>query len=296
MKVLLATDGSQVAEEAAWLLSHLPHTEKLELTVLSVCYVKELHGSLAVVDWVKECVEKEKQRARQVCDQVAKMFEGANCAIEVVVADGHVGTSIIQEASARNVELIVLGSTGHSMLERMLLGSVSDFVVTHAACSVLVVRQTGIRNRHNGAIKVCIACDGSDACQFALSQLSRFEWKARTHFDLLSVVAIPFIYNDLPAANALADIRSPIEELMRQMQAELKDLSPEIKTHVLDASHVGNEIVRFAKENASDLIVVGDSGKGLINRVFSGSSSLGSVAKFVVRNSSSSVWVGRKPA
>ena len=33
MRVILATDGSQFAEEADWLLAHLPHSNKLELTV-----------------------------------------------------------------------------------------------------------------------------------------------------------------------------------------------------------------------------------------------------------------------
>ena len=38
-KVLLASDGSSYAEEAAWFLSHLPHNEKLELYVLTVVQV-----------------------------------------------------------------------------------------------------------------------------------------------------------------------------------------------------------------------------------------------------------------
>jgi len=36
MKVILATDGSQHAEEASWLLARLPHSDKLELTVVYV--------------------------------------------------------------------------------------------------------------------------------------------------------------------------------------------------------------------------------------------------------------------
>ncbi len=46
MKVILATDGSQHAEEAAWLLAHLPHADKHELTVV---YVSNTVGARSVV-------------------------------------------------------------------------------------------------------------------------------------------------------------------------------------------------------------------------------------------------------
>lgn len=47
---------------------------------------------------------------------------------------------IIRSADAENIDLIVLGSTGKSKLERMLVGSVVQGVMTNAKCSVLVVR------------------------------------------------------------------------------------------------------------------------------------------------------------
>ena len=47
---------------------------------------------------------------------------------------------IIRSADAENIDLIVLGSTGKSRLDRMLVGSVAQGVMTNAKCSVLVVR------------------------------------------------------------------------------------------------------------------------------------------------------------
>ena len=45
MKVILTTDGSQHAEEAARLLAHLPHSDKFELTVVYVSNTIRLQGS-----------------------------------------------------------------------------------------------------------------------------------------------------------------------------------------------------------------------------------------------------------
>ncbi|WP_148687577.1 universal stress protein [Candidatus Nitrosocosmicus hydrocola] len=47
---------------------------------------------------------------------------------------------IIKSADEEKVELIVLGSTGKSRLDRMLVGSVAQGVMTNAKCSVLLVR------------------------------------------------------------------------------------------------------------------------------------------------------------
>jgi nucleotide-binding universal stress UspA family protein len=50
---------------------------------------------------------------------------------------------IEQEAEARGVDLIALGTRGRSGLTRLLLGSVAERVLHHAPCPVLTVRQPG---------------------------------------------------------------------------------------------------------------------------------------------------------
>lgn len=49
---------------------------------------------------------------------------------------------ICDVAKQENCDLIVVGSHGYGLFDRMLMGSVSDYVVHHAHCAVLVVRQS----------------------------------------------------------------------------------------------------------------------------------------------------------
>ena len=56
------------------------------------------------------------------------------------VGSGDPAEAIITLAQDRNADLIVLGSRGHGRLAGLLLGSVAQKVVAHAACPVLVVR------------------------------------------------------------------------------------------------------------------------------------------------------------
>ena len=53
---------------------------------------------------------------------------------------GSPDSRIVETAEEIAADLVVVGSHGYSRWERLLLGSVSDSVVHHSPCSVLVVR------------------------------------------------------------------------------------------------------------------------------------------------------------
>jgi nucleotide-binding universal stress UspA family protein len=57
-----------------------------------------------------------------------------------LVWEGEPGEAIVSAAEAESADLIVVGSHGRGPMGRFLVGSVSDFIVRHASCPVLVVR------------------------------------------------------------------------------------------------------------------------------------------------------------
>lgn len=59
---------------------------------------------------------------------------------EFVVTRGLPAEEIVRVAGERNAELIVISTHGHAGIKHVLLGSVSERVVRHAPCAVLVVR------------------------------------------------------------------------------------------------------------------------------------------------------------
>ena len=60
--------------------------------------------------------------------------------IDATETESSIATEIIKKAKEYNADLIILGSTGKSKLERLLLGSVAQSVLTYAKCSVLIAR------------------------------------------------------------------------------------------------------------------------------------------------------------
>ena len=72
--------------------------------------------------------------------QAVRAARDAGVNAEFLVWEGDPGGSIAAAAEAENADIVVVGTRGRSGAERMLLGSVSDHVVRHAECPVLVVR------------------------------------------------------------------------------------------------------------------------------------------------------------
>ena len=63
------------------------------------------------------------------------------------VLDGSPQRVLIEKAAEWGADLIVTGSHGYGFWSRALLGSVSNSVVHHAPCSVLVVRTTAAETK-----------------------------------------------------------------------------------------------------------------------------------------------------
>ena len=72
--------------------------------------------------------------------QVQTLFDKDGVCYVSLREFGHPGAQIVRVAEREEADLIVLGSRGLNALESLLLGSVSEHVVHHAHCSVLVVR------------------------------------------------------------------------------------------------------------------------------------------------------------
>ena len=288
MKILLATDGSRFAENAAAFLAHLPHSQKLDLVILSVAETPLLHGSQEVVSWIKSNQEAEKKNCESACKSAAEMFTGANANVSWMTTEGHVAKRIVKCANDIDADLIVVGAKGHSLLSRVLLGSVSDFVARHADCSVLVVRHPVLGEKERKELSICVAHDFSAPAEFAATQIAEFDWRHNTQFRAVSVLPIPKSYIDLPIPFDTESVRRAAEESLDDFAESLEALSSDISTHVVEAEHTGECIVKFAERNETDLIVMGGTGHGLLDAF-----PLGGVSNFVLNHANCSVWIAR---
>jgi nucleotide-binding universal stress UspA family protein len=81
-------------------------------------------------------------RAREVLEaEVGKVRSAGGTVVEAHLIEGRIAPEIVALAEEIGAGLIVIGSRGHGGIRRALMGSVSDSVVRHAHCPVLVVRE-----------------------------------------------------------------------------------------------------------------------------------------------------------
>ena len=146
-KVLLATDGSSEAQLAASTAADLADATNSELHILSVARgnpdpVYQIHEASLRYETYEDALQAIKGEAQKVLDeQVQKIREAGGSVKEAHLRIGESrDQAIVHLADELGAGLIVMGSRGLGGMRRTLIGSVSDSVVRHAHCPVLIVR------------------------------------------------------------------------------------------------------------------------------------------------------------
>ena len=147
MKILFATDGAKQSEAASEMLRNLALSDGDEIKIVSVVDMAVPMAIDIYGGYLPDTGELEKtarENAAKILEHTEKkikaQFEGKNVTVSSEILFGSPESRIVETAEAIHPDLIVLGSHGYSRWERLLLGSVSDSVVHHAPCSVLIVR------------------------------------------------------------------------------------------------------------------------------------------------------------
>lgn len=141
LRVLFATDHSDFAERVAGKLPGLVEGKFAEIEVLSVVDPdsKDVAFARSSAAWDDLQTGLEGWAAEQN-EATAEKLSGLCDTYSLRVETGNARESIIERAEADGVDLIILGAQGRSALSRLLLGSVSSYVLSRAKCSVMIVR------------------------------------------------------------------------------------------------------------------------------------------------------------
>jgi nucleotide-binding universal stress UspA family protein len=135
-KILVGYDGSQHSESALELALALASVTDCTLEVLAVAQLPEPSakaGLQAVVNDAREHYQK-------VLGKIARAARENGIQLVTSVVVGHPAEQILRHAEQSHCDLIVVGRRGLSAFEKLLMGSVSERVLQHAPCPVLVTR------------------------------------------------------------------------------------------------------------------------------------------------------------
>lgn len=142
--ILLASDGSEHALKAAQAAAEIAKKFDADLTLLCVFDPPIQTSTIGPVPQVPIDPETMERYADEVLTAVerstGKVLDEAGVAYQSRCETGHPVDVIVNTAAREKADLIVMGSRGLGGLQSFLLGSVSDRVLHHAHCPVLIVK------------------------------------------------------------------------------------------------------------------------------------------------------------
>ena len=274
-KILLATDGSKDAELAATTALDLAKTTGSELHVVSVfpgpAYVHpyyETHFPDAAERLRREA---RKERQEMLDERVERIREAGGSVAQTHIREGETAAQIVALAEELEAGLIAIGSSERGGLRRALMGNVSDSVVRHAHCPVMVVRAQAVEF----PTKILVATDRSGEAKLAVTTAADL---AKSTNSELHIVHVGFErYRDEAQEELDTEVDLIRESGAQQIQAHLEFVIPD------------TAIIDLAEELGAGLIVMGSRGLGGVRRAL-----LGSNSDSVVRHAHCPVLVVRQ--
>ncbi|NUE02404.1 universal stress protein [Halorubraceae archaeon YAN] len=139
-RILIPTDGSEAAVEATAHALDLAKRHDASLDILNIVDHERL-GRMAPqlgADQIRDALTAEGERATAL---VADKADRAGIDTKTIVRDGIPADTIVEYAENEGIDVIVMGTTGRSGLDRLLLGSVAETVIQQTQIPVFLVKQ-----------------------------------------------------------------------------------------------------------------------------------------------------------
>lgn len=290
--ILVCCDGSEVSQQAAQMAATLVQKHPCRVTLL---YALNLRTAVPATigawegDAGPRALAHYRNRAHQVVEEPsAQFFTRAGIPYTWRVEIGHPVEKIREYAKQEAVDLIVLGMRGHSLWKRILIGNIADGVLYHAPCSVLLVGGGNCPSDAQGFQHILVASDGSTGGDNAVHTALEIAHLFCTSLRALHVVE-PFLLPEdeeplliAPDAQAIA---AHYMAHLRESLCTAGNAGVPCTFHQVRGS-ADEQVVQFASEHGSDLIVVGSRGLGGFDRM-----TLGSVSAYVAHHAPCPVLV-----
>lgn len=284
MRILIGYDGSDSAEAALDDLQRagLPtEAEALVMSVTEIWLPQPPPSSFEIVEQAREvhvpadmrrvyakgslAMEEAESLAERGAARLRVNFPGWKIAATAVV--GSPSRELIMQADQWHPDLIVVGSHGRSKLGRLILGSVSQGVLTYARCSVRIAR--GRIEEPDTPVRIVVGVDGSPASTAGIGEVESRIWPLKSEVRLIAVnnPLTPTLVGHLipPVAKTIEESNQADREWLKKTleisTERLRRSGLKVQTEVRDGDPK-RVLVEAATEWGADCIFVGSIGFG----------------------------------
>jgi len=296
MKLLVAYDGSPSSESALDNISRagLPTEGEALVSTIAEVWLPPPQGESVDTEmpaFIEEIVRKHREKGERWLVQAGTMVKHAQNRLQKSLPGwkidsratyGSPAMELLAIADEFEPDLILAGSHGQSPLSRLILGSVSNKLLTEANCSVRVAR--GSTDPGSGPVRLLIGFDGSAGALRAVAAVAGRSWPENS--EVLLVAATDSI---VPTAigRFIPPVADWAEEELKAEYSWVATLAEKSASALNDAGlHVRTRIA----EGNPNHILIREAEKWNADCIFVGANSFGSrVERFLLGSTSSSV-------
>ena len=291
MKILLATDGSDHAATALDFLLRFPFPDDSAVTLLTVIDkrvfvdAESVELTQAQSEALHEVRNTVREEAQAYLDAAGQRVSERGWEVTLQLRSGDIADEILVAAEAEQVDLVVVGSHGHSPIGRFRLGSIATQVLTYSPYSVLIVKQPEAGRAQPGMAgepwRVLLAYDDSAPARKALDLCASLPLGAEDSVEVVTVLTLitgfrQDVYQHLSPVWQQKKIAA--KAALDTAVAKLHGSLPRVTSQLREGASSSHEIIEAAEAAGSDLVILGSRGKSALQRLLQGSMT-GNVAR-----------------
>ena len=270
-RILCPVDFSEVSEKAYRYAQSIASHYRAKLILQHVVELWQ-HPEGDFAPGVEEC-DGFRQALLSQAENEVRQFVGRSAGVqpECVVEESMAPDAILAMAQARDIDLIVMGTHGRRGFDHFMLGSVTERVLRRAPCPVLAIPekapdQSGRR----------LGADSVDVRRV----LCCVDFSAHSERALDHAFSVAEAYNAEVTVLHVLDNISESTDVGKKTNAALDKLQERVAARALDPANVDlevrlgrayREILDFAAEKHSELIVTGVRGRNSLDLAVFGS-------------------------
>ncbi len=274
-RILMPTDFSEGSERALLVAQRIARVWDSTIHFVHVDeeHALGMHSSDDLIRFMNEV----DARRKEWMEKTTADLEEAGLKVELRRLDGLASEQILEYAESSEMGLIVMGTTGHTPLEYLLLGSTSIAVLRHAHCPVLTVATKTPPEEPWEVRRVLFPTDFSKASVAGLGLVAEVARKLGASLQLLHVLKAPTYIPAIPGeppfyvsrqAFSTASARATADLAVMAERAELEGL--DVDWGVTLSGDTSEGIASWAKEHDCDLVILPRHGRGAIRSILFG--------------------------
>lgn len=255
-RILFPTDGSEPATAALDYVRDVASAHGATVHILNV--VDTTQDSVARSH--KEVLDALAHEAEQVVTEAASRFTGDDHSVVTNVVQGVPHERIVEYSESHEIDLLIMPTHGRSGLERFLLGSVTERVITTTTVPVLVVPPAAGGQFDYPPRDVLVPTDGSDSATLALENALVVANATGALVHLLHVIETANLGIDIRSGETREQLEATADEILTAAAETAREGGLETVTRSTAEGRPYRTIHSSIEEHDVDLVALGTHG------------------------------------